>query len=154
MNNDFFDDLDRLRLHAEQSIRKVAAKKNGTPTQSKARRINGEFVRGPLPLAWFTAAAKLPGKALAVALAIWFESGRRRCAPTIILTTAILDRFNVGRKAKYRALKHLQDARLIVVHKKPRRNPVVTILDFQDPDRGDLSSQEDAATPQNVTNKE
>jgi hypothetical protein len=129
VRNDFFDNVDRLRLPAEQVVQHPAASQQGTPTRSKTRRIRGEFVRGPIPLAWLTMASKLPGKALAVAMAIWFESGRRRGSPTIILTTAILDRFAVGRKAKYRALKHLQAAGLIAVYQKPRRNPVVTILD-------------------------
>jgi DNA-binding transcriptional ArsR family regulator len=44
------------------------------------------------------------------------------------LTTAILKRFSVNRKAKYRALKGLEDAGLVRVRREPRRNPVVTIL--------------------------
>jgi hypothetical protein len=101
-----------------------------------------------------TVAAKLPGKALALALAIWFESGRRRCAITIKLTTAVLQRFNVGRKAKYRALKHLYDAGLIAVHQTPRRNPVVTILDFTEEDCAGRANHEVPGTSQIVTKKE
>jgi hypothetical protein len=46
-------------------------------------------------------------------------------------TIAILERFGVRRKGKYSALEHLRGAGLIAVHQKPRRNPVVTILDIK-----------------------
>ena len=74
-----------------------------------------------------------------------FEVGRRR-SPEITLTTAILQRFGVGRKAKYRALKHLQSAGLIAVHQKPRRNPVVTILDIKDQTLADPRRQDGTGT--------
>jgi hypothetical protein len=87
-------------------------------------------------LAWLSSAARLPGKApLAVGLAIWFEAGRRR-SKEFILTTAILTRFNVGRKAKYKGLTALESAGLIRVHRKARRNPVVVILDDADLSKG------------------
>jgi hypothetical protein len=44
------------------------------------------------------------------------------------LTTAILDRFCVNRKAKYWALAALEQAGLIAVPRQLRKNPVVTIL--------------------------
>lgn len=151
---DFFTNLDRLRLPSEQMVKPSDTIREGSQKSPKSRRIKGEFVRGPIPLAWLTIASQLPGKTLAVAMAIWFESGRRRCANTIILTTAILARFNVGRKAKYGALKHLQDAGLIVVHRKPRRNPVVTILELKEEDQATPSVGMELATNTNVSNKE
>ena len=57
-----------------------------------------------------------------------FEAGRRR-SKVVTLTTAILNRFHVDRKAKYRALRALEVAGLISVSRQPRKNPVVTILD-------------------------
>jgi hypothetical protein len=45
------------------------------------------------------------------------------------LTSAILARFGVNRKAKYRALNALEGVKLIAVHRQPRRNPVVTVLE-------------------------
>jgi DNA-binding transcriptional ArsR family regulator len=103
-----------------------------TPKQKpKAKKITGEFLKGPIPLPWLTAVTKLSGKApLAVAVAIWFEAGRRK-SNEVKLTTAILRRFNVNRKAKYSALKSLEKAGLVRVRREPRRNPVVTILDVQ-----------------------
>lgn len=78
---------------------------------------------------WLGAAARLPGKApLAVGLEVWFEAGRRR-STEITLTTAVLMRFGIDRKAKYRGLVALEDAGLVRVQRVPRRNPIVTIIE-------------------------
>jgi hypothetical protein len=143
---DTFPELDRLRLHENQVSKQTTTNPQGRQVASKARQVRGEFLKGPIPLDWLGTAAKLPGKApLATALAIMFEVGRRR-SPEITLTTAILQRFGVGRKAKYRALKHLQSAGLIAVHQKPRRNPVVTILDNKDQTLADPRRQDGTGT--------
>jgi hypothetical protein len=125
MRNDFFGDLDRLRLDGAgietQSL---------PPGNTAHRRVRGEFLKGPVPLAWLSAASRLSGKAaLAVGLALWFESGRRR-SKTIKLTGPIMARFGVNRKSKYRGLASLEREGLIEVVRVPRRNPVVTILDL------------------------
>jgi hypothetical protein len=111
--------------------------------RGRGQRLQGEFVKGPLPMAWMTTASKLPGKSpLAVGLALWFEVGRRRCM-TVILTTAILARFGVqDRKAKYRGLSALEVAGLIAVVRVPRRNPVVTILDARNPSSNEGEHQQ------------
>jgi hypothetical protein len=87
----------------------------------------GEFLRGPIPLEWLGLAARLPGKALAVALAIWFESGRKKNRRTVTLTRAILDRFGVNRYAAYRALQDLEGAGLVTVKRQQGKNSVVTL---------------------------
>ncbi len=130
---DIFADLDRLRLAPAAftptgdhtpAVVKAAAK-------PKVNKIAGEFLKGPIPLPWLTAVTRLSGKApLAVALAVWFEAGRRK-SNEVKLTTAILRRFSVNRKAKYSALKSLEKAGLVRVRRELRRNPVVTILDVQ-----------------------
>lgn len=123
--NDIFGDLDRLRLQAGPTARRPDAQ---AARPRHARECGGEFLKGPIPLAWLTAASKLPGRGpLAVALAVWFEAGRRKCDEAR-LTTAVLLRFNVGRKAKYAALRALEAAGLVAVRREPRKNPVVTIL--------------------------
>jgi hypothetical protein len=123
-----FPDLDRLRLPAIQRQTHVKTNFNGRKSPPNAVWVQGEFVKGPIPLDWLGRAAKLTGKApLATALAIMFEVGRRR-SPQITLTTAILDRFGVNRKAKYRGLEQLEEANLIKVDRRPRKNPIVTVL--------------------------
>jgi DNA-binding transcriptional ArsR family regulator len=132
---DIYADLDRLRFthnaFTPAALSRLADAKAVTKPKPKAKKISGEFLKGPIPLPWLTAVTKLSGKApLAVALAVWFEAGRRK-SNEVKLTTAILQRFSVNRKAKYTALKALEKAGLVRVRREPRRNPVVTILDVQ-----------------------
>src|ERR1700730_5114115 len=68
--------------------------------------VDGEFLRGPIPLAWLGPVCCLPGqKVLAVSLAIWFLRGLRKSTDDLTLTDATVARFGVkDRSAKYRAL--------------------------------------------------
>ena len=101
-----------------------------SPPPPRPAMVRGQFLRGPIPLAWLAAAARLPGKApLAVALAIRFESGRLRGAPAVKLTNPLVAKLGVSRKSKYSALKVLQQAGLIAVRQEPRKAPMVTILE-------------------------
>lgn len=95
--------------------------------------VYGEFIRGPLPLAWWGRVCRLPGgKTLAVALAIWFLAGLRGRTHDLKLTSAVLKRFGVeDRSAKSRALEALEGAGLIRVERRPGRNPLVTILEIE-----------------------
>ncbi len=92
--------------------------------------VDGEFIKGPLPLMWFAKACALPGgrATLSTGLALWFEAGRRRRMSDITLTGPIAKRFQVTRSRKKEALAILEQAGLISVERRPRRNPVVTIL--------------------------
>ena len=124
--HDVFDNLDFLKINKLATSPIVAAK---VGEQKVPKKISGEFLKGPIPLLWLTAASNQSGKApLAVGLAIWFESGRRK-SNEVKLTSAILQRFAIKRKSKYTALKSLEDAGLIRVRREPRKNPVVTILE-------------------------
>lgn len=130
--NDDFPTLDQLRLPDQQFFKHVPSTPKELKISPKHPKIQGEFLKGPIPLDWLGRAAKLPGKAsLATALAIMFEVGRRR-SQEIVLTTAILLRFGVNRKAKYRALIQLENAGLISVVRQPRRNPLVAVLPIND----------------------
>lgn len=144
---DFFTDLDRLRLPSTPRVPPVPPAAVSPPVPKPKKKITGEFLKGPIPLPWLTLASKLAGKApLAVALAVWFEAGRRK-SKEVRLTTAILKRFNVNRKAKYRALESLEKAGLVRVRREPRRNPVVTILDHQGEPGAGGGGQTAAASP-------
>ena len=127
---DIFENLDSLKINKTTASSIVAAK---VADPKGKKKISGEFLKGPVPLLWLTAAAQLSGKApLAVGLAIWFESGRRK-SNEVKLTSAILQRFAIKRKSKYTALKSLEDAGLIRVRREPRKNPMVTILEVASP---------------------
>jgi hypothetical protein len=86
------------------------------------------FIRGPIPLNWIARAAKLGAPALRVALALWYQKGLLG-GRTVKLTTKCVNRFGVGPRAKLRALKTLEKARLISVLRRPGANPHVTIVD-------------------------
>src|SRR5689334_1752081 len=96
LNHDIFADLDRLRRPARPPVSGEVQPAAPPPTPKvKPEKITGEFLKGPIPLPWLTAASMLSGKApLAVGLAVWFESGRRK-SREVRLTTAILRRFGV-----------------------------------------------------------
>lgn len=100
-----------------------------TPAPAKPARAyrKGEFLKGPIPLAWLSLAAKLPGKALHLGLAIWFEHGRRK-SDTFRLSAAIRARFGVGRKASYACLDLLEWNGLIRTDRRHGKNPVITLL--------------------------
>jgi hypothetical protein len=126
---DAFADLDRFRLPGVPTTGQTVTKTAEKTVSIKPKRIKGEFLKGPIPLSWLTVAAKLSGKApVAVALALWFQVGRRR-SKEVRLTTAVIERFGIDRKAKYRGLSALEQAGLIKVRRELRRNPVVTVVD-------------------------
>ncbi|MCP5278903.1 MAG: hypothetical protein H6935_11155 [Thiobacillus sp.] len=84
------------------------------------------FIKGPLPLEWIERAAALPGKALHVALAIWYQVGLERQS-TITLGQKRLKRFAVSRDAKYDALRRLEQNGLVSVEQLPGKSPKITV---------------------------
>jgi hypothetical protein len=115
---------------ARYTLKQVPAQRlEATPRSSTSQRrlIRGEFIKA-IPLQWLTPAAASPGKTLAVALAVWFQFGRSKGRP-FKLTSAILKRFSVSRKASYHGLKELEKIGLITVQRQKGKNPIVTVLD-------------------------
>lgn len=110
---------------------RLARRPAGTARSVPPRHSAGErFLKGPVPLAWLSRTSQLPGKALAVALAIWYVAGLERSG-TVRLTTSTLREFNVGRKAAYRGLAALERAGLVQVERKRGRCPKVTITHWR-----------------------
>jgi hypothetical protein len=103
--------------------RRIVTATTAKLTQQRSDR----YLRGPVPLAWLQAAARLPGQALQVGLALWFLVGVTKSA-TVSLTTVKLAGFGVDRSAKRRALTALAGAGLIALDQAPGRNPVVTVI--------------------------
>ena len=65
-------DVDRLRLRSRlERIRPARP-----PGPAKGER----FLKGPVPLAWLEAAARLPGKSLHAGIALWYAAGLARSA--------------------------------------------------------------------------
>jgi hypothetical protein len=87
------------------------------------------FLTGPIPMAWLAKAATVPGagKALAVAIVIWFIVGVERRA-SVKLRPSVMRSFGIDRFAGYRALKAMQSAGLIKFSGKPGQAATVTLL--------------------------
>lgn len=97
-------------------------------TTPPRHRAGERFLKGPIPWIWLSAAAERPGKALHVAIVLWFLSGIKR-SRTVALSGSVLKGFGVKRHSGYRGLASLEQAGLVSVSRHSGRNPVVTILD-------------------------
>ena len=88
-----------------------------TPASHTRTRRTARFLKGPIPLEAIAQAACLPGKALAVYLAV-----HHRCdlesRSNITLPAALLTQLGVNRNAKARALQHLEQAGLVRIERK------------------------------------
>ena len=89
--------------------------------------ISVPFIRGPIPLAWLNAAARLPGKTLNVGIAIWWLAGMSKTT-AFKLTGKSLDQLGVSRDAASDGLKRLEDNGLILVKRSPGQRPIVEIV--------------------------
>jgi hypothetical protein len=122
--------------------RRIVSATTAKLTQQRSDR----YLRGPVPLAWLEAAARLPGRALQVGLALWFLIGVTKSA-TVSLTTVKLAGFGVDRSAKRRALTALAGAGLIALDQAPGRNPVVTVITDLPASADALDGSTDLAEP-------
>jgi hypothetical protein len=113
-----------------------------TPTAGlPPKHLPGEhFVKGPIPMNWLSAAAAIPGKAVIVALAVWFLAGMKKTS-TVKLTRTVLDRFSISRHAAYRCLQRLEAAGLVEVRRHRGRCPVVTLLEGPRSSRSNINGQ-------------
>ncbi len=87
-----------------------------------------QFLKGPIPWQWLTRAAQQPGRALHVAIALWFWAGIKGSGQ-IALSISRLSMLGVNRFAAYRGLAALERVGLVAVHRQKGRKPIVTILD-------------------------
>ncbi|MBM3982553.1 MAG: GntR family transcriptional regulator [Planctomycetes bacterium] len=89
-----------------------------------------QYLGGPIPLDWLAPAAELPGKALHLAIALWYSAVRSKGKnPSVKLTSALATQFGVGaRTTRRRALMSLERAGLVSVISRDGRTPLVTIL--------------------------
>ncbi len=81
----------------------------------------------PIPLDWALRAARLPGKAFRVAVAIHHNHVLTR-SNVVYLGNTILEQMGVNKDAKRRALVGLEKEGLILVHRETGKNPRVTII--------------------------
>jgi hypothetical protein len=92
-------------------------------------RVFDEPFVSSLPLRWVSAAARLPGKSLQVALVVWYQTTIEKNV-TIKLSSKTLEMFGVtDGGTKRRALESLENGGLIKVEQKNGKLPLVTILE-------------------------
>ncbi len=115
---DPFNDISKLR--ADPSM---LPKKKRQPRKRRA----GWFIKGPISGEWISRAAKLPGKALHIALAIQYARGV--FGEPVVLANDLAERFGVGRRQTVcKALRSLEAAGLIQVDRARGRSPRVVVV--------------------------
>ena len=100
--------------------------------EQQATRRKGEFLRGPIPLAWLASAGALSGKALAVGIFIWWRAGIEKRRSDLKFSCRKLGRFAVSRHACARGLSALEQAELVTVERQPGKCARVTIVAKED----------------------
>jgi hypothetical protein len=95
--------------------------------QQQQRRRSRVFLRGPFDWDQFCVAARLPGQALIVWLLVQHQTCLRR-KPFITLPADLLAQARVSRWSKDRALKILEETKLIRVMRAPGCSPRIALL--------------------------
>jgi hypothetical protein len=116
-------DPSRLRL-GQEAVRSAAT---GDLRARRCSTIPGQFIAGPIDVAWVLRASKLGVKALLVGLLLWHLKGLRRSA-TVLVSNLMAERWGVTPDAKGRALRKLEKVGLIAVERQGKRSPRVTLL--------------------------
>ncbi len=119
-------DLQRLRLGSGGSTARDEAPRPGPRRRAHQHR----FIKGPIDLIWIASAARLPGRAVHVALAVAYLRGLNG-RPEVRVTRQVSAQFGVDRHALRRALFALERAGLVRVARKAGSSPVVSIVERQ-----------------------
>ena len=88
------------------------------------------FLKGPISLPWLSAAARLPGRALHVAVGIRLLVGMKK-TNRIALSVSWLAELGLSRHAAYRGLKALEGRGLVSVDRHLGRKPLVTVIELE-----------------------
>jgi hypothetical protein len=117
-------DPEHLRLD-EPGLKNLSKTRRARPPRPRNGR---KFLKGPIPWDWLVRACRLPGRALHVALFLWFEAGCSKSA-TIRFRLSQVTFLGMHRDTAKRGLRALANARLIAVDCRPGRCLEVTLLD-------------------------
>lgn len=101
---------------------------NGQWEEAKTREL---FIRGPIPIPWVEKVAKLPGKALALAVGLWWLHGMAK-GGEVTVSRKMLERLNISRDAAADGLLRLEKAGLIRVTRAPGNRPRARIVMYAD----------------------
>lgn len=106
--------------HSNQDEIAEVEVKTGLVRQSRIRR--GErFLKGPISMPDIATAARLPGQALAVFLAVHHQTALTKKS-LVTLPATLLGELGISRDAKARALRVLEGAGLVTVARTKGRN--------------------------------
>lgn len=119
-------DLEQLRVMPSDAAGMKRTRKRPQRVPKTDRK--SLFLKGPIPWTWISAAGRLPGKALHVAVALQMQVAMAR-GVEVRLSGDRLHEIGVDRHSAYRALKALEEAGLASVKRHRGRSPVVTLLD-------------------------
>lgn len=86
------------------------------------------FIKGPIPLEWLSAVARLPGKCINVAMAIQWLMGMGGGKP-VKLTKRALRSLNVTDDTTSDCLRRMEQAGLIYVTRQSGQRPVICVRD-------------------------
>ena len=111
---------------------------NSKPATLSSRSRSGprrkaDFLKGPIPWSWLSAAMRLPGKALAVGVLVWHLSALRR-KRVVKWEPRIARPIGLCRQTIHRGFAALEQAGLIRVERHTGRCPTITILDCEEKD--------------------
>ncbi len=98
--------------------------------KKRGEKLTKPFLSGPIPMDWLHTAGRINGRALHVAVTLWFLAGVTK-SKTVKLSQKHLEGFDIDRQTKRRALLALEAAGLISIENGVGKSPIITILDVQ-----------------------
>ncbi|MCA9265818.1 MAG: hypothetical protein KDA60_18275 [Planctomycetales bacterium] len=112
-----------------ESVRiRSGSRSRGRRQSSTTTPADDWFLKGPIPGAWLRAAAALPGHALHVGLAIWYQKGLTK-KNEVKITSRTREKFSLLPDAYRRGLKELESAGLVTVRRSRGQCAEITTLD-------------------------
>ena len=94
----------------------------------KRKRVSGQFIKGPIPLAWMCEVCKLSKNAIKAALAIRFLGGILG-EDWIELKNNLVAKFKLNRSGKSIGLRELEISGLIMIKRRQGKSPLVKIIE-------------------------
>jgi hypothetical protein len=104
----------------------VPVRRVGSGIPLVAKKAEGYFLRGPIPLVWLQRAAGLPGKAYVLCTILWWFYGMNPTKPIKVTTKSLKD-FSISEDAYRDGLRRLEQAGLITVTRPKGQRALVII---------------------------
>ncbi len=91
------------------------------------RKTYKRYIKGPIPLEWAQAAARLPGRTLHLGMTLWYLAGIRRSNKGAV-SYNVAEHLGLNRHTIYRGLAQLEQAGLVRVSRVRGRRIEFTLL--------------------------